>query len=114
MCEIQVWFSIFCVYKLPPQISFLFPLCFTILSLMFYYILCSDHVLPLENRNGQYVWEDHRPRSGIWKGTNGGDVISLSGCDDDQTSADTSVSFMKGKKIKLAERLVKFYICKAF
>lgn len=80
---------------------------------MFYYILCSDHVLPLENRNGQYVWEDHRPRSGIWKGTNGGDVICFSGCDDDQTSADTSVSFMKGKK-KMAERLVKFYICKAF
>ncbi|PWA53001.1 Peptidase C14, caspase catalytic [Artemisia annua] len=42
------------------------------------------------SRNGQYVWEDHRPRSGIWKGTNGGEVISISGCDDDQTSADTS------------------------
>lgn len=42
------------------------------------------------NRTGQYVWEDHRPRSGIWKGTSGGEVISFSGCDDDQTSADTS------------------------
>ncbi|GJU78120.1 peptidase C14, caspase catalytic [Tanacetum coccineum] len=42
------------------------------------------------SRSGQYVWEDHRPRSGIWKGTNGGEVISISGCDDDQTSADTS------------------------
>ncbi|CAH1441051.1 unnamed protein product [Lactuca virosa] len=42
------------------------------------------------NRSGQYVWEDHRPRSGIYKGTNGGEVISISGCDDDQTSADTS------------------------
>ncbi|KAL6008523.1 Metacaspase-1 [Asimina triloba] len=42
------------------------------------------------NRSGQYVWEDHRPRSGVWKGTSGGDVISFSGCDDDQTSADTS------------------------
>ncbi|KAB5526865.1 hypothetical protein DKX38_020712 [Salix brachista] len=42
------------------------------------------------DRNGQYVWEDHRPQSGIWKGTNGGDVISISGCDDHQTSADTS------------------------
>ncbi|CAK7347782.1 unnamed protein product [Dovyalis caffra] len=42
------------------------------------------------NRSGQYVWEDHRPRSGLWKGTNGGEVISFSGCDDDQTSADTS------------------------
>lgn len=44
------------------------------------------------DRSGQYVWEDHRPRSGIWKGSNGGEVISISGCDDDQTSADTSVS----------------------
>ncbi|GMY22980.1 metacaspase-1 [Fagus crenata] len=42
------------------------------------------------NRTGHYVWEDHRPRSGVWKGTSGGEVISLSGCDDDQTSADTS------------------------
>lgn len=50
------------------------------------YILICD-------RTGQYVWEDHRPRSGIWKGSNGGEVISISGCDDDQTSADTSVSY---------------------
>ncbi|KAK8445433.1 hypothetical protein SEVIR_9G323400v4 [Setaria viridis] len=42
------------------------------------------------NRSGQYVWEDHRPRSGVWKGTSGGEAISFSGCDDDQTSADTS------------------------
>ncbi|KAJ9171150.1 hypothetical protein P3X46_014552 [Hevea brasiliensis] len=42
------------------------------------------------NRSGQYKWEDHRPRSGMWKGTSGGEVISFSGCDDDQTSADTS------------------------
>ncbi|KMS99892.1 hypothetical protein BVRB_1g017400 [Beta vulgaris subsp. vulgaris] len=42
------------------------------------------------NRSGQYVWEDHRPRSGVWKGSNGGEVISISGCDDDQTSADTA------------------------
>lgn len=42
------------------------------------------------DRNGRYVWEDHRPRTGVWKGTNGGQVISFSGCDDDQTSADTS------------------------
>uniref|UniRef100_A0A0E0BDW0 Peptidase C14 caspase domain-containing protein n=1 Tax=Oryza glumipatula TaxID=40148 RepID=A0A0E0BDW0_9ORYZ len=42
------------------------------------------------NRSGQYVWEDHRPRSGVWKGTSGGECISFSGCDDDQTSADTS------------------------
>ncbi|KAK9757735.1 hypothetical protein RND81_01G182800 [Saponaria officinalis] len=44
------------------------------------------------SRSGQYVWEDHRPRSGMWKGSNGGEVISFSGCDDDQTSADTAVS----------------------
>jgi hypothetical protein len=42
------------------------------------------------NRSGQYVWEDHRPRPGVWKGTSGGEAISFSGCDDDQTSADTS------------------------
>lgn len=42
------------------------------------------------NRSGQYIWEDHRPPSGIWKGTSGGEVISFSGCDDNQTSADTS------------------------
>lgn len=42
------------------------------------------------NGSGQYVWEDHRPRSGRWKGTSGGEVFSFSGCDDNQTSADTS------------------------
>ncbi|XP_062092257.1 metacaspase-1-like [Humulus lupulus] len=42
------------------------------------------------DRSGKYVWEDHRPRSGVWKGTKGGEVISFSGCDDNQTSADTS------------------------
>ncbi|KAF4394156.1 hypothetical protein G4B88_000667 [Cannabis sativa] len=49
---------------------------------------------PLELENeylDNYVWEDHRPRSGVWKGTSGGEVISISGCNDDQTSADTSV-----------------------
>ncbi|KAF3956241.1 hypothetical protein CMV_018615 [Castanea mollissima] len=42
------------------------------------------------NRAGQYIWEDHRPRSGIWKGTSGGEVISFSSCEDDQTSAESS------------------------
>ncbi|URD90191.1 Caspase domain [Musa troglodytarum] len=42
------------------------------------------------NRSGQYVWEDHRPQSGVWKGTSGGEAISFSGCDDNETSADTS------------------------
>lgn len=42
------------------------------------------------DRSGRYAWEDHRPRSGTWKGTSGGEAISFSGCDDDQTSADTS------------------------
>ncbi|XP_039121724.1 LOW QUALITY PROTEIN: metacaspase-1-like [Dioscorea cayenensis subsp. rotundata] len=42
------------------------------------------------DRNGQYWWEDHRPPSGVWKGTHGGEAISFSGCDDHQTSADTS------------------------
>ncbi|KAL5862714.1 hypothetical protein ACOSQ3_000228 [Xanthoceras sorbifolium] len=42
------------------------------------------------DRYGKYVWEDHRPRSGTWKGTSGGEAVSFSGCDDHQTSADTS------------------------
>ncbi|KAK4267992.1 hypothetical protein QN277_024701 [Acacia crassicarpa] len=40
-------------------------------------------------RKGQCAWEDHRPRSGVWKGSNGGEVISFSACDDHQTCADT-------------------------
>ncbi|KAF6140576.1 hypothetical protein GIB67_013869 [Kingdonia uniflora] len=40
--------------------------------------------------NGQYVWENHSPRSGAYNGTSGGLAVSLSGCDDNQTSADTS------------------------
>lgn len=44
-------------------------------------------------RTGRYVWEDHRPRSGTWKGTSGGEAISFSGCDDHQKSADTDVKF---------------------
>ncbi|KAL0321728.1 UNVERIFIED_CONTAM: Metacaspase-1, partial [Sesamum calycinum] len=42
------------------------------------------------DRTGRYAWEDHRPRTGTWKGTSGGEAISFSGCDDDQTSADTA------------------------
>ncbi|KAL9680813.1 hypothetical protein QQ045_012592 [Rhodiola kirilowii] len=57
-----------------------------LLSILF--VNCYPTILV--NRTGQYVWEDHRPRSGIIKGTSGGEVISFSGCDDDQTSADTS------------------------
>jgi len=49
--------------------------------------------IPWGCRSGRYVWEDHRPRSGMWKGTSGGEVISFSGCDDHQTSADTAVMF---------------------
>ncbi|CAM8933354.1 unnamed protein product [Rhodiola kirilowii] len=41
------------------------------------------------NKQGQYAWEDHRAKNGTWKGTSGGEVISFSSCDDDQTSADT-------------------------
>ncbi|KAA0044693.1 metacaspase-1-like isoform X1 [Cucumis melo var. makuwa] len=52
----------------------------TMLDLPF---LCRMH------KSGSYKWEDHRPPSGVYKGTNGGEVISFSGCDDDQTAADT-------------------------
>lgn len=37
---------------------------------------------------GNWIWEDQRRR--IFKGTAGGEVICFSGCDDSQTSADTS------------------------
>jgi hypothetical protein len=42
------------------------------------------------NRYGQFKWEDHRPANRRWKGTSGGQAYSFSGCDDSQTSADTS------------------------
>lgn len=76
---------IFCyvsVHNVTPAICFVL-----IIALCTFSFIHSD----IECRNGKYVWEDHRPRSGVWKGTNGGEVISFSGCDDDQTSADTSV-----------------------
>lgn len=39
--------------------------------------------------NEAFVWEDHRPATGTWKGTAGGNVYSFSGCDDHQTVFDT-------------------------
>ncbi|MFS7969049.1 hypothetical protein Hanom_Chr09g00804591 [Helianthus anomalus] len=54
----------------------------TMLDLPF---LCRMH------RNGRYKWEDHNPPMGHFKGTNGGEVICFSGCDDHQSSADTAV-----------------------
>ncbi|TQD78068.1 hypothetical protein C1H46_036381 [Malus baccata] len=41
------------------------------------------------NREGYYKWEDHRC-SPIYKGTNGGLAVSISACDDHQTSSDTT------------------------
>ncbi|RWR86752.1 metacaspase-1 [Cinnamomum micranthum f. kanehirae] len=41
-----------------------------------------------KNRNGHYEWEDHSPRSGVFKGTSGGDAISFSGSVEVPTSAD--------------------------
>ncbi|EOY22713.1 Metacaspase 1, putative [Theobroma cacao] len=46
----------------------------------------------MDDRQGGYVWEDHRPRSGLWKGTSGGEVISFSSCDDGQNSIQISSS----------------------
>lgn len=68
--------------------SLIFLLCSFLLTLSIYISVCVCGC-----RTGRYVWEDHRPRSGVWKGTRGGEVISFSGCDDDQTSADTAVKF---------------------
>jgi hypothetical protein len=41
-----------------------------------------------KNHAGKWVWEDQRRR--VYKGTSGGECICFSGCDDSQTSADTS------------------------
>jgi len=43
-------------------------------------------------RHEAFVWEDHRPVTGTWKGTTGGNVYSFSGCDDHQTVFDSMVS----------------------
>ncbi|KAJ0988618.1 hypothetical protein J5N97_006974 [Dioscorea zingiberensis] len=42
-------------------------------------------------RSGSFQWEEQQTGSSAYKGTNGGLAISFSGCDDHQTSADTSV-----------------------
>ncbi|XP_072972597.1 metacaspase-1-like isoform X1 [Typha angustifolia] len=42
------------------------------------------------SRTGYWQWEDHSPPTGEYKGTSGGLAILISGCDDHQTSADTS------------------------
>ncbi|KAJ4716877.1 Metacaspase-1 like [Melia azedarach] len=41
------------------------------------------------NREGYYMWEDQRTRA-FYKGTSGGLALSLSACDDHQTSATTN------------------------
>ena len=57
---------------------------------------------------GQYVWEDHRPRNGVYKGTSGGEAFCFSGCDDNQTSADTSVSV---NTLLLSSFLIAYHLC---
>ncbi|XP_074582775.1 metacaspase-1-like isoform X2 [Curcuma longa] len=42
------------------------------------------------SRVGSWQWENHTAPSGAYKGTSGGLAILISGCDDHQTSADTS------------------------
>ncbi|KAL2477471.1 Metacaspase-1 [Forsythia ovata] len=42
------------------------------------------------NREGYYLWEDHGSQSAIYKGTNGGLAVSISACDDNQVSEDTT------------------------
>ncbi|KAK6156842.1 hypothetical protein DH2020_011090 [Rehmannia glutinosa] len=41
------------------------------------------------NRDGFYKWEDHRSHA-AYKGTSGGNAISISACDDHQNSGDTT------------------------
>ncbi|KAJ4716882.1 metacaspase 1 [Melia azedarach] len=43
----------------------------------------------LMNRKGYYAWEDQRTRAS-YKGTSGGLALSLSACNDHQTSASTN------------------------
>ncbi|KAJ0988617.1 hypothetical protein J5N97_006973 [Dioscorea zingiberensis] len=43
------------------------------------------------SRSGSFQWEGQPSGSSAYKGTNGGLAVSFSGCDDHQTSADTSV-----------------------
>ncbi|CAG7887589.1 unnamed protein product [Brassica rapa] len=52
-------------------------------------VMDLPYLCRMESRPGKYEWEDHRPPSGMWKGTSGGEVFSFTGCDDDQTSVDT-------------------------
>ncbi|OAY64338.1 Metacaspase-1 [Ananas comosus] len=59
----------------------------TILDLPY---LCRLSRYKLSFFRGSYQWEDHSPPSGEYKGTSGGLAILISGCDDHQTSADTS------------------------
>ncbi|KAL9242607.1 hypothetical protein vseg_016593 [Gypsophila vaccaria] len=41
------------------------------------------------NRSGKSEWKDQRPKNNVWKGTSGGEVVAISGCDDHDTSAET-------------------------
>lgn len=41
------------------------------------------------------MWEDHGRWSSVYKGTSGGLAVSISACDDHQTSSDTTVSVIK-------------------
>jgi hypothetical protein len=43
------------------------------------------------SRTGYWQWENHSRPSGMTKRPNGGLAISISGCSDDQKSADASV-----------------------
>ena len=54
------------------------------------------------------MWEDHRPRNGVYKGTSGGEAFCFSGCDDNQTSADTSVSV---NTLLLSSFLIAYHLC---
>ncbi|CAA2969505.1 Hypothetical predicted protein [Olea europaea subsp. europaea] len=44
------------------------------------------------NREGYFKWGDHRIPHAAYKGTLGGNAISISACDDHRNSADPTVS----------------------
>ncbi|KAG8368666.1 hypothetical protein BUALT_Bualt15G0069500 [Buddleja alternifolia] len=50
------------------------------------------------NREGYYNWEDHRLPYTAYKGTNGGYAISISACNDNQSSGDTTKLHINNEK----------------
>ncbi|KAL5217620.1 hypothetical protein ABZP36_018304 [Zizania latifolia] len=68
------------------------------------------------SRTGYWQWEHHSRRPDLTKGTSGGLAISISGCSDNQTSADSSVRHLIICRNHLSSirTRVKLYILQGF